>query len=99
MFFQHIWWWVEVHTGTTNEPGPYYGFWSGFGSDIGEVVLIGAIYAGLRKVNCHVKGCFRIGHYEVKGTPYKVCRKHHPSVPSEGATETMIHDAFHKANR
>ena len=20
--------WLEVHTGTVNEPGPYYGFWS-----------------------------------------------------------------------
>jgi hypothetical protein len=25
--------WPAVHTGTVNEPGPYYGFWSGFGSD------------------------------------------------------------------
>jgi hypothetical protein len=25
--------WLAVHTGTVNEPGPYYGFWSGFGSD------------------------------------------------------------------
>ena len=28
--------WLQVHTGTVNEPGPYYGFWSGFGSDIAE---------------------------------------------------------------
>jgi hypothetical protein len=20
--------WLQVHTGTVNEPGPYYGFWS-----------------------------------------------------------------------
>jgi hypothetical protein len=26
--------WLQVHTGTINEAGPYYGFWSGFGSDL-----------------------------------------------------------------
>ncbi len=97
-FFQHLWWWIEVHTGTVNESGPYYGFFSGFGSDLGEVALIGGIWMGLRKINCHVKGCPRIGHYEVKGTPYKVCRKHHPDVPSEGITESIVHDAFHRGN-
>lgn len=35
--------WLAVHTGTVNEPGPYYGFWSGFGSDIAEFGIIGAI--------------------------------------------------------
>ena len=28
--------WLQVHTGTINETGPYYGFWSGFGSDLEE---------------------------------------------------------------
>lgn len=29
-----------MHTGTVNEPGPYYGFFSGFGSDLGEYTLV-----------------------------------------------------------
>jgi hypothetical protein len=70
--------WLAVHTGTVNEPGPYYGFWSGFGSDIGEVALLGAIFAGWHRVNCHVRGCWRIGRQHVEGTTYVVCRKHHP---------------------
>ena len=41
--FAHLWYWIEVHTGTVNESGPYYGFWSGFGSDIAEVALIGGL--------------------------------------------------------
>jgi hypothetical protein len=49
--------WLQVHTGTINESGPYYGFWSGFGSDIAEFGILGAIGTGLyqlvRKVNCH----------------------------------------------
>jgi hypothetical protein len=36
-----------VHTGTINESGPYYGFWSGFGSDIEEFGILGAIGAGI----------------------------------------------------
>jgi hypothetical protein len=82
--------WLAVHTGTVNESGPFYGFWSGFGSDIGEATLIGAVsvgvYTGARKVNCHTKGCWRIGHHPLEGTPYHLCKHHHPDVPVEGAS-------------
>ncbi len=49
--------WLQVHTGTINEPGPYYGFWSGFGSDIEEFGVLGVIGTGVyqlfKKYNCH----------------------------------------------
>ena len=61
--------WFEVHTGTVNESGPYYGFWSGFGSDIGEATLVVGVWAAWRHHNCHVKGCARLGR-PVDGTPY-----------------------------
>src|ERR1700753_3900649 len=35
--------WMQVHLGITDEPGPYYGFFSGSGSDLGEVALIGGL--------------------------------------------------------
>lgn len=73
--FRH---WLAVHTGTVNEPGPYYGFWSGFGSDIGEVTIIGGIAAIYVRHNCHVKHCWRIGRHPVEGTAYVTCRRHHP---------------------
>lgn len=78
-WLQHIWYWIEVHTGTVNEPGPYYGFWSGFGSDIGEIALLGAIIATYKHHNCAVPRCYRIAHkkYEIKETKQYVCRKHH----------------------
>ena len=47
-----------------------YNFWSGFGSDIGELAIVGALY---RHVNCHEKGCWRLGH-NVNGTI--VCHQH-----------------------
>ncbi len=97
--FRH---WTAIHTGTvysTNSP-VYYNFWSGFGSDLGEATLIGAIsvglYTGLRKVNCHTKGCWRIGHYPLDGTPYHLCPRHHPGVPTKGASEAQILDQHRK---
>lgn len=76
-WFAALWHWVEVHTGTVNESGPYYGFWSGFGSDIAELAIVGGIVQMVRHHNCHVKGCLRLGR-PVSGTPYVACPKHHP---------------------
>ncbi len=70
--------WFEVHSGTVNESGPYYGFWSGFGSDIGEATIVVGVAAAWRHHNCHVKGCPRLGR-PVPGTPYIACPRHHPA--------------------
>jgi len=64
--------------GIDNLSGPFYGFWSGVGSDIGEVTIIGAAASLYWKHTCHAKGCYRIGRHPVEGTPHVVCRKHHP---------------------
>jgi hypothetical protein len=87
--------WVALHTGILNGgPDKYYNFWSGFGSDLGEATLISAVgvglYTGLRKVNCHTRGCWRIGKHQLDGTPYVLCRHHHPGVPSKGASHEHI---------
>jgi len=67
--------WLAVHTGTIDEQGSYYGFWSGFGSDIGEVTILAAVVGMWRKHACHTKGCWRIGKHTVDGTPW--CTRHH----------------------
>lgn len=90
--FRH---WPALHTGTLHGgPDLYYNFWSGFGSDLGEATLISAVgigvYTGVRKVNCHTKGCWRIGHHPLDGTPYILCKHHHPHVPTGGATQEHI---------
>jgi hypothetical protein len=87
--------WFADHTGVTHGgPDVYYNFWSGFGSDLGEVTLVSAVcvgvYTGVRKVNCHAKGCWRIGHHALNGTPYILCRHHHPEVPNTGASHEQI---------
>jgi hypothetical protein len=77
--------WTAIHIGSVNESGPFYGFWSGFGSDISEFAVAVGIYTGVRKVNCHSRRCWRIGHHPLDGTPYHLCRVHHPDVPKGGA--------------
>src|SRR5260370_37120442 len=82
--------WLQVHTGTINEPGPYYGFWSGFGSDLEEFGILGAIGAGIyqlvKKYNCHEPGCWRVGQHPAPGGPFLLCYRHHP--PHQGRDPT-----------
>jgi len=100
-FFDVVRHWLALHTGTLHGgPDLYYNFWSGFGSDVGEATLISAVgigvYTGVRKVNCHTKGCWRIGHHALDGTPYILCRHHHPDVPNKGASHEHILEQHRK---
>lgn len=63
--------------GLNNGSGAAYLFWSGFGSDL---AYLGAISFAWHHLNCHAKGCYRIGRHPVSGTPFKTCRKHHPEI-------------------
>ncbi len=101
VYFDVVRHWLALHTGTLHGgPDLYYNFWSGFGSDLGEATLISAVgigvYTGVRKVNCHTKGCWRIGHHPLEGTPYILCRHHHPYVPTKGASHEHILEEHRK---
>jgi hypothetical protein len=55
-----------------------YQFWSGIGSDVGQVTLIGAVIALWSKHNCHIHRCWRLGwHPSDKYGGHVVCRHHH----------------------
>jgi hypothetical protein len=86
--------WLEVHTGTVNEPGPYYGFWSGFGSDLEEFGILGAIgaavYQLVRKYNCHEPGCWRLGNHPAADGQFNLCYRHHPDFQGEKPTHELI---------
>jgi hypothetical protein len=101
VFFAAVRHWFALHTGTLHGgPDLYYNFWSGFGSDLGEATLISAVgigvYTGVRKANCHTKGCWRIGHHQLEGTPYILCRHHHPNVPTKGVSHDHILEEHRK---
>jgi len=86
--------WLQLHTGTINEPGPYYGFWSGFGSDLEEFGILGAIGAGIyqlvKKYNCHEPGCWRIGQHPAAGGQFLLCYRHHPDYQGKKPTHELI---------
>jgi hypothetical protein len=86
--------WLQIHTGTVNEPGPYYGFWSGFGSDLAEFSILGAIgtavYQLVKKYNCHEPGCWRIGNHPAAGGQFLLCYRHHPDYQGKKPTHELI---------
>lgn len=71
--------WLVHVLGIDDLTGHWYGFWSGVGSDVSEVAIIGGLAGMLRKHNCHVHRCWRLGRHPVAGTGYHVCRRHHPT--------------------
>lgn len=87
--------WLYWHFGV-NGSGPWYGFWSGAGSDIGELTIVTAIFASMahaaRINNCEVHGCWRLRRHTT-AAGHRVCRTHHPDgkLTAEGVT------AAHKA--
>jgi hypothetical protein len=92
---QHVGNWLQVHTGTINESGPYYGFWSGFGSDLEEFGILGAIGAGIyqviKKYNCHAPGCWRVGQHPAAGGQFLLCYRHHPDYQGRKPTRELIY--------
>jgi len=66
--------------GLDNLAGPFYGFWSGSGSDLQELPLFATPFVVWKAVNCHTARCWRIGIHHVAGGQYRVCRKHHREV-------------------
>jgi hypothetical protein len=80
--------WIAHNLGLYNETGPWYAFWSGFGSDIAEYAVFGAVVTGIvgayRRHNCNVKGCWRLQwreYIDADGVKHLWCKKHHPSKP------------------
>ena len=68
-----MWHWFLHITGSDDESGPWYGFWSGFAGCIPEFAIFGVIW---HRLNCHERGCWRIGRH--KGADHVVrCTRHH----------------------
>ena len=67
-----------------------YQFWSGIGSDFGQVTLITGLIFGFwrykKQHECHVESpenCHRFGR-PVPGTGHVACRLHHPHAEEKG---------------
>lgn len=94
-----MWWQALIH-GIGADYGAPYGhwvpesFWSGFGSDLGEVTILAALATWLRHANCEVHGCWRLGRHQ--SANHRVCRVHHPD---DHLTAQDVLDAHRAAQR
>lgn len=94
-----FWHWLIYFIGVRpRTPAGAYNFWSGFGSDIGEVAIIGGLIQIARHANCHVQGCWRFGHHQVAGGQYKVCKVHHPDIDHTEKVTAETVEAAHVAH-
>jgi hypothetical protein len=84
--------WIAVHTGVeVAGPDKYYNWWSGFGSDLGELTLITAILTpaivAARHHNCATRGCWRLTSHTLtdpqSGIAHRLCHKHHPLISTD----------------
>lgn len=65
-----LWTWVGARGS-----GSVYAVESGFLGLLPEIAIFGLVW---RRVNCHAKGCWRVGLHKVSGTHYVTCRRDHP---------------------
>lgn len=86
-------WHAFLHfLGVDDVSGRAYAFWSGCGSDLGELAVVGALLGLLRKHNCAVAGCWRLGRY-VTAAGHHVCARHHPDGAPTHAEVIAAHHA------
>lgn len=88
--------WLSHLLGLDNGSGRWYLWWSGMGANLGEFAIVGALSANVRRHNCHVEGCWRIGRHPVIGTAFICCRKH---TPNGAPTHAQVVMAHHLANK
>ncbi len=70
-------------TGIDTQQSYFYDFWSGIGT---QITLLVGIIAAIRHHNCHVKGCWRLGHKDpLHG--YPACRAHHSMANKLGGND------------
>lgn len=76
--------WLLHVLGLDSASGPAYLTWSGFGGDVGDLAIAGALIAMVRRHNCEVRRCWRLGRHAT-AAGHHVCRRHHPDGPLTAA--------------
>ena len=91
-------------------PGDGLNFYSGIGSDIGELTLISILWLGFRRVNCSAPWCPKVGLHPTADGQHHLCGFHHPDHPSLKRLDWLPHwvpwnrrrmplEAIHEAHR
>lgn len=59
--------------GVDDPSGRWYLWWSGSGADLSYLAVFGTL---IRRHNCHVRGCWRLGKHPLPDSSWLVCRRH-----------------------
>jgi hypothetical protein len=78
-----LWPWGDTNSGRW---ASFLGAWPQTLEGVGAVA---AGYALVRKHNCHVKGCPRLGRHPVDGTNYITCLHHHPADDAPSSEDVL----------
>lgn len=89
--------WLQAFFGFTSGAGnqDHYLFWSGAGSDLGELAIIGGLISIYRRHTCEVHHCWRLGRHAT-AAGHVCCRRHHPDGHLTAAGITAAHHAARK---
>jgi hypothetical protein len=74
-----------------------YQLWSGAGANFGEITVIGLVIGAYRHINCDAPRCWRRGPHKTADGQHKLCRKHHPDLPSHRLSLGEIHLRHHES--
>lgn len=87
--------WLLHVLGVDDVSGYWYGWWSGSGSVVIPPLLTSMPLAWvlLRRHNCEVHGCWRLGRHKT-AAGHTVCRRHHPD---DALTHEHILNAHERA--
>jgi hypothetical protein len=83
--------WTTRWTGQDEEAGGHYGFWSGFGGALPDVLIASGLLAWYWRGTCHNAGCWLPGKHEAAGGLFKMCRWHHPDIAGRKVDHHLIH--------
>ncbi len=67
--------WFFIITGSRNEAGGWYGFWSGFGGSIPDFLILASIVQVYRTHTCAHRPCRRWAHHITKAG-HRLCKIH-----------------------
>ncbi|MEU6572665.1 hypothetical protein [Streptomyces sp. NPDC046805] len=87
-------WHFTLHVlGLDDASGGWYLWWSGI---VGDITLIGAAWAIIRRHQCEVHHCWRIARHAT-AAGHKVCRRHHPDSHLTAADIIAAHETASQA--
>jgi len=96
--FNHVNSFFGFESGQGNDS--HYLFWSGAGSNLAYLSVIGGALIYYRKENCKYRWCPFLGHYEFTnpetGVTRKLCALHHPDVRAKWLTREHLQEIQEK---